>query len=122
MKNYAQFNITTVGLTSISVVLSRYNALHFTYLAPKRDFIRHILSSCSLFFAASRRFQPIVVASHNDRCLRKMSANFRRILRQRRAVYPRYCVLRYCVKYDAICNASSLLCQINDASLSFKRI
>jgi hypothetical protein len=74
--------------------------IHFISLTPharKHDF-SHILPSCLLFIAESRKYHPVVVLLHNHKGLKNISTKFHQVVRQCSVLYLRYCVLRYFVK------------------------
>jgi hypothetical protein len=60
VKNYAKFNINIVDIIRIVIVFFKYNTFYFTYPQRKHDF-SHILWSCLLFIAESRKHHPVVV-------------------------------------------------------------
>jgi hypothetical protein len=70
---------------------------YFTHPPRKHDF-SHILPSCLLFIAESRKYHPVVVLLHNNQWLKKISTMFHQVLKQCSVFYLRYCVLRYFVK------------------------
>ena len=65
----------------IVIVFFKYNTLYFTHPPRKHDF-SHILPSCLLFIAESRKYHPVVVLLHNDKWLKKISAKFHEVLKQ----------------------------------------
>ena len=72
VKNYALFNINIVDFMRIVIVFFKYNTFYFTYPPRKHDF-SHILPSCLLFIAESRKYHPLVVLLHNHKWLKKIS-------------------------------------------------
>ena len=56
----------------IVIVFFKYNTFYFTYPPRKQDF-SHILPSCLLFIAESRKYHPVVVLLHNHKWLKKIS-------------------------------------------------
>ena len=56
----------------IVIVFFKYNTFYFTYPPRKHDF-SHILPSCLLFIAESRKYHPLVVLLHNHKWLKKIS-------------------------------------------------
>ena len=56
----------------IVIVFFKYNTFYFTYPPRKQDF-SHILPSCLLFIAESRKYHPAVVLLHNHKWLKKIS-------------------------------------------------
>ena len=77
MKNYASFNIIIVVFIRIVIVFYKNDIFYFTYPPRKHDF-SHILPSCFLFIAVSRKYHPVVVLLHNGKWLKKISTKFRR--------------------------------------------
>jgi hypothetical protein len=71
MKNYAQFNIIIGDFIRIVIFFFKYNTFYFTYPPRKHDF-NHILPSCLLFIAKSRKYHSVVVLLHNDKWLKKV--------------------------------------------------
>ena len=98
----------------IVIVFFKYNTFYFTYPPRKHDF-SHILPSCLLFIAESRKYHPLVVLLHNHKWLKKISKKVSPVLKQCSVFYLRYCVLRYFVKLPPF-NGSPLLCPINATS------
>jgi hypothetical protein len=93
----------------IVIVFFKYNTFYFTYPPRKRDF-SHILPSCSLLIAESRKYHPVVVLLLITNDQRRFLASFKEF---RSILCPS--IFR---QIAAICNASPLLCPINATSSS----
>ena len=58
----------------IVTVFFKYNTFYFTHPPRKHDF-SHILPSCLLFIAESRKYHPVVVLLRNDNVSFDISSN-----------------------------------------------
>jgi predicted metalloprotease with PDZ domain len=59
----------------------RRNRIHYD--------VSHILPSCLLFIAKSRKYHPVVVLLHNHKWLKKISTKFHQVLKQCSVFYLR---------------------------------
>ena len=99
----------------IVIVFFKYNTFYFTYPPRKHDF-SHILPSCLLFIAESRKYHPIVVLLHNHKWLKKISKKVSPVLKPS-AVYFIFDIVTFDISSNCRhFNGSPLLCPINATS------
>jgi replication initiation and membrane attachment protein DnaB len=100
------------------VYCTRSHAITYIYILfhlplRKHDF-SHILPSCLLSIAESRKYHPVVLLLYNNKWLKKISTKFRQVLKQL-VQYILSSILCSSIFHQICrhCNASPLLCPIN---------